>query len=90
MRKERNPGRNFPSPRSVLDSNVRLAGKNEAAGAADAELCHTEAVWAGKVRYYRLCVVSANYAARQHLRKGLVPILVALQSPLYGFALDRI
>jgi hypothetical protein len=24
----------------------RFAGENEAAGAADAELCHTEAVWA--------------------------------------------
>jgi hypothetical protein len=41
-----------PAPR-----NLRIAGKNEAAGAADAELCHTEALWAGKVRYYRLCVV---------------------------------
>jgi hypothetical protein len=34
-----------------------IVGKNEAAGATDAELCHTEAVWAGKVRHYRLYVV---------------------------------
>ena len=31
-------------------SNVRVAHENEAAGAADAELCHTGAVWAGQVR----------------------------------------
>jgi hypothetical protein len=29
----------------------RFVGKNEAAGAADAGLCHTEAVWAEKDRH---------------------------------------
>ena len=36
---------------NLLLENFRVADKNEAAGAADAGLCHTEAVWAEKDRH---------------------------------------
>jgi hypothetical protein len=40
--------------------HVRLAGENEAAGAADAELCHTKAVWVEQVRYLGFALQSSN------------------------------
>jgi hypothetical protein len=60
-----------PFVRASLDDGLRLisfhrerdfsvARKNEAAGAADAGLCHTEGVCAGKVRYPDFALPSAN------------------------------
>ena len=42
------------------DRLERIVGKNEAAGAADAGLCHTDAAWAGRVRIIGFWLIQLN------------------------------